>query len=88
MILKKILSALILKYKSNKLLETFLRDFGPCWHDDITQLLWICQLHDAYFPFHQVLLYWIVVVILVPAEAKKQVWNDLDLDFPLMLRPT
>ncbi len=29
----------------NKVLETFLRDFGPYWHDSITQLLQICRLH-------------------------------------------
>lgn len=30
---------------SSKVLETFLRDSGPCWLDSITQLLQICQLH-------------------------------------------
>ncbi len=46
----------------NKMLETFLRDFGPYWHDSITQLLQICQLHihDANLPFNQIpkVLYW------------------------------
>ncbi len=32
-------------HRFNKVLETFLRDFGPYWHDSITQLLQICQLH-------------------------------------------
>ncbi len=27
------------------MLETFFRDFGPYWHDSITQLLQICRLH-------------------------------------------
>ncbi len=27
------------------MLETFLRNFGPYWHDSITQLLQICWLH-------------------------------------------
>ncbi len=40
----------------NKMLETFLRDFGPYWHDSITQLLQICRLHihDANLPFHHI----------------------------------
>ncbi len=40
----------------NKVLETFLRDFGPYWHDSITQLLQICRLHihDATLPFHHI----------------------------------
>lgn len=29
----------------NKVLETFLTDFGPYWHDCIMQLLQICHLH-------------------------------------------
>ncbi len=29
-------------HRFNKMLETFLRDFGPYWHDSITQLLQIC----------------------------------------------
>ncbi len=29
----------------NKVLETCLRDFGPYWHDSITQLLQICRLN-------------------------------------------
>ncbi len=38
----------------NMVLETFLRDFCPYWHDSITQLLQICWLHihDANLPFH------------------------------------
>ncbi len=32
-------------HRFNKVLETFLRDFGPYWHDSITQLLYICWLH-------------------------------------------
>ncbi|AWO96124.1 Kinesin-like protein, partial [Scophthalmus maximus] len=40
----------------NKVLETFLRDFGPYRHDSITQLLQICRLHiyDANLPFHHI----------------------------------
>ncbi len=32
-------------HRLNKVLETFLRYFGPYWHDSITQLLQICRLH-------------------------------------------
>lgn len=34
---------------SNKVLETFLRDSGPCWHDGIIQVLQISQpqIHDV-----------------------------------------
>ncbi len=32
-------------HRFNKVLETFLRDFGPYCHDSITQLLQICRLH-------------------------------------------
>ncbi len=32
-------------HRFNKVLETFLRDFGPYWPDSITQLLQICRLH-------------------------------------------
>ncbi len=32
-------------HRFNKVLETFLRDFDPYWHDSITQLLQICRLH-------------------------------------------
>ncbi len=41
-------------HRFNKVLETFLRDFGPYWHDSITQLLQICRLHihDVNLPFH------------------------------------
>ncbi len=35
-------------HRFNKVLETFLRDFGPYWHDSITQLLQICRLHNQY----------------------------------------
>ncbi len=49
----------------NKVLETFLRDFGPYWHDSITQLLQICRLHihDVNLPFHHIpkVLYWIEI---------------------------
>ncbi len=47
----------------NKVLETFLRDFGPYWHDSKTQFLQICRLHihDVNLPFHHIpkMLYWI-----------------------------
>ncbi len=50
-------------HRFDKVLETFLRDFGPYWHDSITQLLQICRLHihDANLPFHHIpkVLYWI-----------------------------
>ncbi len=38
------------------MLETFLRDFGPYWHESMTQLLLICRLHihDANLPFHRI----------------------------------
>ncbi len=32
-------------HRFNKVLETFLRDFGSYCHDSITQLLQICRLH-------------------------------------------
>lgn len=32
-------------YRFNKVLEIFVRDFGPYWHNSVTQLLEICQLH-------------------------------------------
>ncbi len=43
-------------HRFNKVLETFLRDFGPYWHDSITQLLQICRLHihDVNLPFHHI----------------------------------
>ncbi len=43
-------------HRFNKVLETFLRDFGPYWHDSITQLLQICRQHiyDANLPFHHI----------------------------------
>ncbi len=52
-------------HRFNKVLETFLRDFGPYWHDSITQFLQICRLHihDANLPFHHIpkMLYWIEI---------------------------
>ncbi len=52
-------------HRFNKVLETFLRDFGPYWHDSIMQLLQICQLHihDGNLPFHHIpkVLYWIEI---------------------------
>ncbi len=52
-------------HRFNKLLETFLRYFGPYWHDSITQLLQVCRLHihDVNLPFHHIpkLLYWIEI---------------------------
>ncbi len=47
-------------YRFNKVLETFLRDFGPYWHDSITQLL---QIYDVNLPFHHIpkVLYWIEI---------------------------
>ncbi len=43
-------------HRFNKVLETLLRDFGPYWHDSITQLLQICRLHihDVNLPFHHI----------------------------------
>ncbi len=52
-------------HRFNKVLQTFLRDFGPYLHDSITQLLQICRLHihDANLPFHHIpkVLYWIEI---------------------------
>ncbi len=52
-------------HRFNKVLETFLRDFGPYWYDSITRLLQICRLHihDANLPFHHIpkVLYWIEI---------------------------
>ncbi len=76
-------------HRFNKVLETLLRDFGPYWHDSITQLLQICRLHihDANLPFHHIpkVLYWIEIWWLWrPFEEselivmfKKPVWDDL-----------
>ncbi len=43
-------------HRFNKVLETFLRDFGSYWYDSITQLLQICRLHihDVNLPFHHI----------------------------------
>ncbi len=43
-------------HRFNKVLETFLRDFGPYWYDSITQLLQICRLHihDVNLSFHHI----------------------------------
>ncbi len=52
-------------HRFKKVLETFLRDFGPYWYDSITQLLQICRLHihDANLPFQHIpkVLYWIEI---------------------------
>ena len=32
-------------HRFNKVMETFPRNFGPNWHDGLTQLVQICQLH-------------------------------------------
>ena len=49
----------------NRVLETFLRDFSPYWHDCITQLLQIypLRIHDVNLPFHHIpkMLYWIEI---------------------------
>ncbi len=70
----------------NKVLETFLRDFSPYWHDNITQSL---HIRDANLPFHHIpkVLYWIKIWLLSngrPFEKselivmfKKPVWDDL-----------
>ena len=51
----------------NKVLETFLRDFAPYWHDSITQLLQMCRLHiyDGNLPFYPkaALLDWDLVTV-------------------------
>lgn len=50
-------------HRFSKLLETFLWDSGPYWHESITQFLQICWLcfHDAnlMFDHFQKLIYWI-----------------------------
>ncbi len=52
-------------HRFNKVLETLLWDFGPYWHDRITQLLQICRLHihDVNLSFHHIpkVLYWIEI---------------------------
>ncbi len=52
-------------HRFNKVLETFIRDFGPYWHDIITLFLKICRLHihDENLPFHHItkVLYWIEI---------------------------
>lgn len=49
----------------NKVLETFLRDLVPFWHESITQLLQICRLHiyNANLPFYHIpkVLYWFAI---------------------------
>ncbi len=55
-------------HRFNKVLETFLRDFGPYLHDSITQLLQICRLHihDANPPHPKdALLDWDLVTVKV-----------------------
>ncbi len=51
----------------NNMLKTFLRDFGPYWHDRITQLLQICRLHihESLVPPHPkgALLDWDLVTV-------------------------
>ncbi len=46
----------------HKVMETFLKDFGPYRHDSIMQLLQICRLHihDVNLSFHHIprVLYW------------------------------
>ncbi len=58
-------NCLTLWHRINKVLETYLRYFGPYWHDSITQLLHICPLHihDANLLFHHItkVLYWIEI---------------------------
>ncbi len=80
---------ILLWHRFNKVLETFPRDFGPYWHDSITQLLQICRLHihDANLSFHHIpkVVYWIEIWWLwrpfVESELivmfKKPVWDDL-----------
>ncbi len=60
-------------HRFNKVLETFLRDFGPYWHDSITHLLQICRLHihDANLPFHHIPLDWDLVTV----EAIRVKWT-------------
>ncbi len=52
-------------HRFNEVLETFFWDFGPYWHESITQLLQICRLHihDVNLPFHHIpkVLYWIEI---------------------------
>ncbi len=75
-------------HRFNKVLETFLRDFGPYWHDSITQLLQICRLHkhDVNLSFHHIpkVLYWIEIWWLwrpwvkeLIVMFKKPIWDDL-----------
>ncbi len=76
-------------HRLNKVLEAFVRDFGPYWHDSITQLLQICRLHihDVNLPFHHIpkVLYWIEIWWLwrtfelseLIVMFKKPVWDGL-----------
>ncbi len=52
-------------HRFNNVMETFLRDFGPYWHDSITQLLLICRLHihDANLRFHHITYIYIYIYI-------------------------
>ncbi len=56
-------------HRFNKVLETFLRDFGPYWHDSITQLLQICSAAHPWCespvpPHHKdALLDWDLVIV-------------------------
>ena len=73
----------------NKLLETFLWDFGPYWHDSITQLLQICwqHIHDTNLLLQHIskVLFWMEIWRLwrpvefseLIAMFKKPVWDDL-----------
>lgn len=54
-----------LRHRFSKVLETFLRDFGPCWLNSIMQLLQIFQphIHAVNLSFHLILkvFYWIEI---------------------------
>ncbi len=76
-------------HRFNKVLETLLKNFGPYWHDSITQLLQNCRLHIHYanLPFHHIpkVLYCIEIWWLwrpfewseLIAMFKKPVWDDV-----------
>lgn len=71
-------------------LETFLKDFGPYWHDSITQFLQISRLHiyDANLLFHLIPKVLCCVEIWwlwrpfdyseLTVMFKKPVWDDLN----------
>lgn len=65
-----------LRHRFNKMLEKYLRDFDPCCHDRITQLLLICQLHIHDALFIHALQSSYSAVARITLHASKPSWNS------------